>query len=320
MIRSGRATTHTDAITNTSRARAARPSQPAPARSTHCAGDSAEANDWSLAAAVKATTNSTVPTSASIHTERMNLMVITYSGPSGQASAISATAPNNAMIDIVERNRPNHSAPPADPSASDCAAAVPGLCAADSLMISTESSSSCSLSGVTAVCTENVITPETICSPRPSRSAQLTAQVPRGSGSGISTSTWVRSPSTSGIPVTCAALPHANGAVSASSAPRRFSNTNSNDSGDALKVAPSAGSVETRRLARSSSGPADTGPTALANSPISPNATASRPDATIGRIRCAYPPLDAQAAPTPPNGTHPSALKLTHPCDVIGVR
>ena len=56
-----------------------------------------------------------MPTSARIHTARRYRTVTTYSGPSGQPIAISASPPNRARMPIVDSSRPSHSAPPLEP-------------------------------------------------------------------------------------------------------------------------------------------------------------------------------------------------------------
>ena len=126
MTRSGRSTTQPVAITRTSRAIAARPGQPASARSNHADGLSDAPSERSVASAVNAMRNSTVPTSASAHIERRNRTVITYSGPSGQATPISTSAPKMIRMPSVDSTRPSHSAPPVLPSSSLLVVVVAG--------------------------------------------------------------------------------------------------------------------------------------------------------------------------------------------------
>jgi hypothetical protein len=77
------------AATNTSRISAARPGHPASSRSVQAAGLSEPPKAAAGALAVKATTNSSVPTSASAHSDRRKRTVVTmYSGPSGHAAPI----------------------------------------------------------------------------------------------------------------------------------------------------------------------------------------------------------------------------------------
>ena len=158
MTRSGRMTTQPVAITRTSRAIAARPGQPASARSNHADGLSEAPSERSVASAVNATRNSTVPTSASAHIERRKRTVITYSGPSGHATPISTSAPKMTRMPSVDSTRPSHSAPPVLPSSS-----VAGRGRRPALSWSSRVSAGGSVSVVTgSFCTENANRPSVI--------------------------------------------------------------------------------------------------------------------------------------------------------------
>ena len=109
-------TTQPEAITRTSRAIAARPGQPSSVRSSHADGFIDAPNERSVASAVNAIRNSTVPISASAHIERRNRTVIDVLGAFRPADAISASPPNMTRIPIVDSTRPSHSAPPVLPS------------------------------------------------------------------------------------------------------------------------------------------------------------------------------------------------------------
>ena len=192
-------TTQPVAITRTSRAIAARPGQPASARSNHADGLSEAPSERPVASAVNATRNKTVPTNASAHIERKKRTVITYSGPSGHATPISTSAPKMTMMPSVDSTRPSHSAPPVLPSSSVVVAVVTGT------VVFVGVSAGVSASVVTgSFCTENANRPSVIVCCSSSRKIHATLQPPRGSGVRISTVTMrSSSPLIWGTPVFC---------------------------------------------------------------------------------------------------------------------